>query len=85
MSEEIGPGAGRTSQPEIAVITERIAALDRHFSSEFSSLKELLTPAPKTFSAAISSSSTSALIPAPISRPKIQVNEPARPQSDQTL
>ena len=42
MTEEIGPGAGRTSQPEIAVITERIAALDRHFSSEFASLKELL-------------------------------------------
>ena len=31
-----------TEQPEIRVITERIAALDRHFSSEFSSLRELL-------------------------------------------
>jgi hypothetical protein len=42
MSEEIGPGAGRTAAPEISVITERIAALDRHFTSEFSALKELL-------------------------------------------
>ena len=42
MSEEIGPGAGRTAAPEISVITERIAALDRHFTSEFNGLKELL-------------------------------------------
>jgi len=40
--EELGPGAGRTTAPEIAVVTERIAALDRHFTSEFGSLKELL-------------------------------------------
>jgi hypothetical protein len=40
--EETGPGAGRTSAPDITVITERIAALDRHFTSEFASLKELL-------------------------------------------
>ena len=42
MSEELGPGAGRTSAPEIAVVTERIAALDRHVTSEFGALKELL-------------------------------------------
>ena len=42
MPEEAGPGAGRTASPDISVITERIAALDRHFSSEFSGLKELL-------------------------------------------
>jgi len=42
MAEEIGPGAGRTAEPEISVITERIAALDRHFTAEFSGLKELL-------------------------------------------
>jgi hypothetical protein len=42
MAEELGPGAGRTAEPDVAVITERIAALDRHFSAEFSSLRELL-------------------------------------------
>ena len=39
MSEEIGPGAGRTSDPNTAVVTERIAALDRHLTSEIAALR----------------------------------------------
>ena len=39
MSEELGPGAGRTSDPETSVVTERVAALDRHLTSEISALR----------------------------------------------
>ena len=39
MSEEIGPGAGRTSDPNTAVVTERIAALDRHLTAEIAALR----------------------------------------------
>jgi len=42
-AEEVGPGVGRTAHPDMAVVTERIAALDRHVASEFANLKELLT------------------------------------------
>lgn len=39
MTEEIGPGAGRTAQPDTGVVTERIAALDRHLTSEIAALR----------------------------------------------
>jgi len=39
MAEEIGPGAGRTSDPGVGVVTERIAALDRHLTHEIASLR----------------------------------------------
>lgn len=39
MSEELGPGAGRTVAPETAVVTERIAALDRHLTAEIAALR----------------------------------------------
>jgi len=39
MSEELGPGAGRTSDPATSVVTERVAALDRHLTSEIAALR----------------------------------------------
>ena len=39
MSEEVGPGAGRTSDPATGVVTERIAALDRHLTAELAALR----------------------------------------------
>jgi len=39
MSEELGPGAGRTAEPATSVVTERVAALDRHLTSEISALR----------------------------------------------
>jgi hypothetical protein len=38
VSEEVGPGAGRTSDPTTSVVTERIAALDRHLTAEITGL-----------------------------------------------
>jgi hypothetical protein len=40
--DEHAVGASRPMEPQLEVVKERIAALDRHFTSEFSSLKELL-------------------------------------------
>ena len=39
MSEEVGPGAGRTTDPSTSVVTERIAALDRHLTAEIAALR----------------------------------------------
>jgi len=39
MSEEVGPGAGRTTDPATSVVTERIAALDRHLTAEIAALR----------------------------------------------
>ena len=39
MSEEVGPGAGRTADPATGVVTERIAALDRHLTAEIDGLR----------------------------------------------
>jgi len=35
----VGPGAGRTTDPATGVVTERIAALDRHLTHEIAALR----------------------------------------------
>jgi len=53
MSEEVGPGAGRTSDPGTGVVTERIAALDRHLTHEIASLRRETIAANKSAEAAV--------------------------------
>ena len=52
--EEVGPGAGRTAQPDTAVVTERIAALDRHMTSELASLRREMLSGQKEAKEAVS-------------------------------
>ena len=53
MSEELGPGAGRTADPATSVVTERIAALDRHLTAEIEALRRETGAAEKAASDAV--------------------------------
>ena len=60
MSEEIGPGAGRTAEPDTSVVTERIAALDRHLTAELAALRREMQQANANAEHAITVAATEA-------------------------
>jgi len=49
----MGPGAGRTADPATSVVTERIAALDRHLTAEIEALRRETGAAGKAASDAV--------------------------------